>query len=137
MLAVLNNKLRKGENNIMYCKACGAVMNDEGGKFCPACGKPKEAPTALGEISFWKGSLSRNVGGAIIAVLLVYGWIGVVNDVKYSMKTPTYVVSGFVFWSGILWAVLARKRKWLWFFVGMAISIPVLLLAGAVGGALR
>lgn len=121
----------------MHCKACGSAMDNEGWKFCPACGKPIEAPATLAAIPYWKRSLSRNVGGVIIAVLLIYGWIGIVIDVKYSLKIQTYMVSGFVFWSGILGAVLAVKRKWLWFFVGMAISIPALLLAGVVGGALR
>lgn len=117
----------------MNCQACGSAINEELPKFCPKCGKPIQGLS----VPFWKRPVSREIGGSIILLLLIFGWLGFVQDVKHSQKIPTFMISGFFFWFGILGAVLAPRRKWLWFFLGMLLSIPIMLLAGVVGGVLR
>jgi hypothetical protein len=120
----------------MYCKACGTV-SETSAKYCSRCGQLLGTEQVSAKLPFWRSLVSPNVIGTIIVILLVLGWFDIVQSVRSSVKIQTYQVSGFVVWSGILAAVLARKRKFLWFLAGAALSVPAMILAGAIGGFLR
>jgi predicted nucleic acid-binding Zn ribbon protein len=121
----------------MKCDACGAA-SDDSAKFCSQCGQAFSIKQQGSKLPFWNRPLSSTVIGTIILVLLVLGWNDIVQSVRYSQKLHTFQTSGFVFWSGILGAVLApKKRRIVWFLSGLALSVPAMLLAGFIGGVLR
>jgi len=123
----------------MYCKACGSIVSEKAANFCAACGAKLSTAERTTESSIWKLSVRRKFGVTVVALLLAVAWyFFVIGAMHPSPSSPhSSQVSGFALWSGILAAILAHKRRWMWFFLGMIISIPMMFLAQVVGSMLR
>lgn len=120
----------------LRCSQCGAQLSP-GAAYCSACGRKVLDQTSQKGSVLLDRSRREKAAIAIFSLVVVFCWYELAENVAYRIPAQPYQISSFLLFSGILAASLARKRKVLWFFAGCLASLPLMFVAGLVGGFFR
>lgn len=138
----------------MYCAKCGAHVQDEA-SFCSACGysiktvgspEPSQPPLVSGGDAVVvtpteakaAATSQRSVFKRIVLALL---WIAVIGvSAEFVILTfgesprPKELGGSLFFGYGFLAAMYAKRRKFLWFFLG---GVAAIIVFGVLNGLIR
>lgn len=113
------------------CPKCGKALPTDA-VYCPACGQKRDKGAAASSYT-----PREKVGLALFGLVVLYCYYLIAETIAHRMKLQSTWISGTFFFTGLFASGIARKRRVLFFFVGCFAAVPLMFLAGMLGGVMR
>lgn len=108
------------------CETCGRPVLSQAEKFCASCGAaiPDELRSQV-STSYWERSRGNKAVVLLLAGLLVLLMFELTNPFR---RSPGNLATTGLLLGGVVGALLATRRKWILFFLGVVLMVPIFML---------
>lgn len=111
------------------CSRCGAALPHDAA-YCPSCGRKRDETAST-------YSLREKVALTLFGLVVLYSYYMLASAIAHRIEIQSGSASATILFTGLLASGIARKRRVLSFFLGCALAVPLMFIAGVLGGALR